>query len=43
MDQKTSTILNENEPPKKAPIVSIGIIGWLKENLFLQTNLINSA
>ena len=34
MDQKTSTILHENKPPKKAPIVSIGIIGWLRENLF---------
>ena len=34
MDQKTSTILTENEPSRKAPIVSIGIIGWLRENLF---------
>ena len=34
MDQNSSTILHEKELPKKAPIVSIGIISWLRENLF---------
>ena len=34
MDQKTSTIFTENEPSRKAPIVSIGIIDWLRKNLF---------
>jgi len=34
MDQKTSTILTENEQSRKAPIVSIGIIDWLRKNLF---------
>ena len=34
MVQKPPTILTENEPLRKAPIVSIGIIDWLRKNLF---------
>ena len=34
MDQKSSTILTENEPSRKAPIVSIVIVDWLRKNLF---------
>ena len=35
MDQKPSTFIStENEPLRKAPIVSIGVIDWLKKNFF---------